>query len=68
MEVKVGDKVRYLNAKGGGVVSRIINQQLVEVLDESGFDIPFQKSELVKIEDKPMSVPSAFSKSKDPVS
>lgn len=67
MEIKVGDKVRYLNAKGGGVVSRIINQQLVEVLDESGFDIPFQKSELVKIEDKPMSVPSAFSKSKEPV-
>jgi len=52
MEFKIGDKVRYLNAKGGGVVAKILNAQLVEVCDESGFNIPFQKSELVKIEEK----------------
>jgi len=52
MELKIGDKVRYLNAKGGGVVAKIINNQIVEVCDESGFNIPFQKAELVKIDDK----------------
>ena len=55
MELKIGDKVRYLNAIGGGIVAKIINAQLVEVSDESGFNIPFQKTELVKIEEKSFS-------------
>jgi len=56
MEIKVGDKVRYLNAKGGGVVSKIIDYKMVEVLDESGFEIPFQKNELVVIPSENASV------------
>src|ERR1035437_8478957 len=61
MELKVGDKIRYLNAKGGGIVAKIIHAQLVEVCDESGFNIPFQKLELVKVEDK------SFSSSHTPI-
>ena len=62
MELKIGDKVRYLNAKGGGIVAKIINAQLVEVKDESGFNIPFQKSELVKIEEKSFLSPQTTAK------
>ena len=61
MELKIGDKVRYLNAKGGGVVANIINAQMVEVCDETGFNIPVQKTELVKVDDK------SFTSSHNPV-
>ncbi len=50
MNIKVGDKVRYLNDVGGGVVTKIISNTLVEIKDESGFNIPVSKSELVLIE------------------
>lgn len=48
--VKVGDRVRFLNATGGGVVSKIINRELVMVTDEDGFDIPTQVRECVVVE------------------
>lgn len=52
MEFKIGDKVRYLNSKGGGEVVKILSNGMVEVNDESGFNIPFRTSELVKIQEK----------------
>ena len=48
--VKIGDRVRFLNATGGGVVSKIINRELVMVTDEDGFDIPTQVRECVVVE------------------
>lgn len=48
--VKVGDRVRFLNAVGGGVVSKIINKELVAVTDDDGFDVPTLLSECVVIE------------------
>ena len=51
MDIKAGDRVRYLNAKGGGVVSKILSNGIVQVLDETGFEIPFHKTELVRVED-----------------
>jgi hypothetical protein len=50
MQIRTGDKVKFLNESGGGLVVRIINdkQALVEI--EDGFEIPFQLSELIKIE------------------
>jgi hypothetical protein len=50
MAIKVGDKVKFLNATGGGVVSRIIDSRLVSVAIEGGFEIPVQASELLVIE------------------
>lgn len=50
MELKVGDKVRFLNEKGGGVVSKLISTSLVHVAIEEGFEIPVLASELVKVE------------------
>src|SRR5687768_15744042 len=46
-----GDIVRFLNEKGEGVISRIINKNLVAVLLEEGFEIPMSVSEIVKIAD-----------------
>ncbi|MBN1821266.1 MAG: DUF2027 domain-containing protein [Prolixibacteraceae bacterium] len=48
--VRVGDKVRFLNDVGGGVVTSIINSRVVNVEGEDGFEIPTLVSELVIIE------------------
>ncbi len=50
MNFKPGDKVRFLNTKGGGTVTKIINSFMVAVAIEDGFEIPTLTSELVIIE------------------
>ncbi|MCL1944121.1 MAG: DUF2027 domain-containing protein [Candidatus Azobacteroides sp.] len=50
MSVKTGDKVRFLNATGGGTVTRIIDKNLVGVEDKDGFEIPVLMRECVVIE------------------
>ncbi len=50
MKFKVGDKVKFLNEKGGGVVSKIISPGLVNIAIEEGFEIPHLTSELIKVE------------------
>lgn len=50
MKFKVGDKVRFLNQSGGGIVTKIISPQLVSVAIEEGFEIPTLTSELISIE------------------
>lgn len=47
---KVGDRVRFLNSVGGGIISKIINKELVTVTDEDGFDVPTLLRECVVIE------------------
>jgi hypothetical protein len=49
MKFKIGDEVRFLNEKGEGVVTKIINKTSVGVTIEDGFEIPFLISELVGI-------------------
>jgi hypothetical protein len=50
MQIKVGDKVKFLNTTGGGVVRKIIDSRLVSVAIEGGFEIPVQASELLVID------------------
>lgn len=50
--LKPGDKVKFLNASGGGVVVRVIDSRMVGVLGEEGFEIPTLASELIKIDSK----------------
>ena len=50
MKLTVGDKVKFLNQTGGGVVSKIVSSQIVNVTDETGFDIPTLIKDLVKME------------------
>ncbi len=49
MKVGKGDKVRFLNAVGGGIVSRC-EGKTVYVEDEDGFEIPVSENEVVVIE------------------
>jgi hypothetical protein len=50
MKFKVGDRVKFLNESGGGVVSKIISPSLVNVAIEDGFEIPVLTGELIRIE------------------
>jgi hypothetical protein len=50
MEIKIGDKVRFLNSVGGGVVLRFRGKDQVIVEGEDGFEIPTLKRELVVVE------------------
>jgi len=49
--IKTGDKVRFLNAVGGGVVKSVINKTMVNVEDYDGFEVPTLISELVVVDD-----------------
>lgn len=52
MRFKTGDKVRFLNQTGGGVITRMINDFMASVAIDDGFEIPTLTSELVVIEDE----------------
>lgn len=48
--MKIGDKVRFLNTVGGGVVRAFRDKDIALVEDEDGFDIPVLIRECVVIE------------------
>ncbi len=50
MALKIGDKVRFLNSTGGGMVRRFINKDLVAVEEEDGFETPVLARECVVVE------------------
>ena len=50
MSLKIGDKVRFLNAVGGGIVKRFIDKNIVSVEEEDGFETPVLIKECVIIE------------------
>jgi hypothetical protein len=52
MKLRVGDKVKFLNDTGGGEVTRIINKDMVNVLNDDGFEVPVLAEELLKIEEE----------------
>jgi dsDNA-specific endonuclease/ATPase MutS2 len=52
MRFKIGDRVRFLNEKGEGTVTKIINKTTVGVTIEDGFELPFIESELVTVFDE----------------
>ena len=47
-QFEIGDKVKFLNAIGGGVVKKVAGG-MVYVEDESGFDMPFAPNELIRM-------------------
>lgn len=49
-KLEVGDKVRFLNSIGGGIVKGFQNKHIVIVEDEHNFDVPVLISECVVIE------------------
>lgn len=50
MNFKVGDKVKFLNSKGGGVIRKILDSRMVSVAVEGGFEIPTLINELIRME------------------
>ncbi|WP_080902882.1 DUF2027 domain-containing protein [Parabacteroides sp. Marseille-P3160] len=57
--MKIGDKVRFLNSVGGGVVRGFKDKNMVMVEDESGFEFPVFLSECVVVGDSDMQVHSS---------
>ncbi|MEO6304466.1 MAG: DUF2027 domain-containing protein [Bacteroidia bacterium] len=49
MKLRIGDKVRFLNETGEGIVSRIKDKLSVYVEMQDGFEIPYLASQLVPI-------------------
>lgn len=47
--IQIGDKVRFLNDVGGGVVTGFINKTTVNVEGQDGFEIPYPIAQLVNI-------------------
>ncbi len=50
MQVKIGDKVRFLSSVGGGIVVKQVNKEIVLVREEDGFETPVLARECVVIE------------------
>ena len=49
MDFKVGDRVSFLNEKGGGVIVSIKDKQTVLVSEDDGFTTPYSIKQLVKV-------------------
>lgn len=49
MRFKVGEKISFLNETGEGIIQSYINDEIVVVHDETGFDREILENELVKI-------------------
>jgi hypothetical protein len=49
MKLKIGDRVRFLNSVGGGVVTAFHGKNQVLVEDENGFDVPALIAECVVV-------------------
>lgn len=48
--LNVGDKVKFLNTPGGGIVAKVLDSRMVSILIEEGFEIPTMISELIRID------------------
>lgn len=52
--INIGDKVKFLNATGGGTVTAFQSKKVAVVEDHDGFEIPVLISELVRIDETPV--------------
>lgn len=50
MKFKVGDRVKFLDENGGGIISKVVSHSMVNVAIEDGFEIPTLISNLIKEE------------------
>ena len=49
--IKVGDRVKFLNDVGGGIVTGFVGKNMVNVENEDGFEVPYPVSKLLNIDD-----------------
>ncbi len=57
MSFRIGDRVSFLNEALDGIISKIIDNKMVEVTTKDGFGIPVLISELVKTEENSEVIP-----------
>lgn len=48
MKIKIGDRVSFLNDVGGGVVTAYLDNNMVEVETDDGFELPVLATELLR--------------------
>jgi len=48
--INIGDRVKFLNDVGGGVVTEIVDKYLVKVLTDDDWEMPAMKNELIVVE------------------
>ncbi len=49
--IKIGDRVKFINDVGGGIVTGFIGKNMVNVENEDGFEVPYPVSMLLNIDD-----------------
>ncbi len=49
--IKIGDKVKFLNDVGGGIVTGFVGKNMANVENQDGFEIPYPISQLINISD-----------------
>lgn len=54
--IKIGDKVKFLNDVGGGVVTRFLNKNMVMVENYDGFEIPYPILQLLNTSDPELNI------------
>lgn len=59
MRFKVGEKISFLNETGDGIVLSYINEEVVVIHDDTGFDREVLEKELVKIYNENISISNA---------
>lgn len=67
MNIKIGDKVRFLNSVGGGIVRSFNGKDKVMVEGDDGFEIPALTRELVVVEHLDSQVHSSKPKTQAPI-
>ena len=48
--INIGDRVKFLNDVGGGIVRRFISKTMVSVENQDGFEIPYPILQLVQVD------------------
>ncbi len=64
--MKIGDRVRFLNETGGGIITEFMDKELVKVLTEDGFEFPVLKTEVIVVSAKPEDFEGTGSKMQEP--
>jgi len=49
--IKIGDRVKFLNDVGGGIVTGFMGKNMVYVENEDGFEVPYPVSMLINVDD-----------------
>ena len=52
MSIKVGDKIKFLNNVGGGIVKKIQDKKIAIILTEDDWEVPHLIKELIVVEEK----------------